>query len=105
MAGVLSPEYKHTAPRRNAAAGVVLCQKVAGTKVWAKRLAALSKKKRKPAALEHVSAAAQAFAVGVVLHALPAARRVWILAHDLRAQESLSHILLWGESFPGAGHE
>ena len=100
MVGVLSPEYKHTAPRRDAAAGAALCQKVAGTKVWTKRLAALSNKKRKPVALEHVSGAAQAFAAGVVLHALPAARRVWVLAHDLRAQESLSHDLgtWWGDT-------
>ncbi len=100
MAGVLSPEYKHTAPRRDAAAGAALCQKVAGTKVWAKRLAALSKKKRKPVALEHVSGAAQAFAAGVVLHSLSGARRVWVLAHDLRAQESLSHDLgtWWGDT-------
>ncbi len=100
MAGVLSPEYKHTAPRRDAATGAVLCQKVAGAKVWAKRLAALSKKKRKPVALEHVNAAAQAFTAGVVLHSLPPARRVWILAHDLRAQELLSHDLAtwWGNT-------
>ena len=102
MTGVLSPEYKHAAPRVDAAAGAALCQVVVASKEWAKRLAVLAKKQRKKkvVGLEHVSAAAQAFAAGVVLQALKNPRRVWVLAHDLRAQEALSHDLgtWWGET-------
>jgi transcription-repair coupling factor (superfamily II helicase) len=98
MSGVLRPEFKQTTPRSTAAAGAALCQAAAHSKLWAKRLAALTKKRKQPVALEHVDEAAQSFAVGAVLHSLPQPRRVWVLAHDLRAQESLSHDLgtWWG---------
>ena len=101
MAGVLSPEYKHAAPRNDTAAGAALCQAAAASPKWAKRLESLQKKpgkKRRLAGLEHVSAAAQPFAAGVVLGSLKSARRVWVLTHDLRAQETMSHDLSawWG---------
>ena len=47
MTGVLSPEYKHATPRVDAAAGAALCQVVAESKEWAKRLAGLAKKQRR----------------------------------------------------------
>lgn len=98
MAGVLSPELKQAAPRSETGAGAALCQQTAQAKLWAKRLAALTKKRRAPIGLEHVSTAAQPFAAATVLHALEKPRRVWILARDLRAQETLSHDLgtWWG---------
>ncbi len=99
MTGVLRPEFKSpTTPRSAAAAGAVLCQAAAQSKLWARRLAGLSKKRKQPVALEHVDEAAQSFAVGAVLHSLTQPRRVWVLAHDLRAQEALSHDLgtWWG---------
>ncbi len=103
MAGVLSPEYKQAAPRTGTAAGAELCQAVTGCRQWAKRLEALAKKpakKRKTAALEHVSPAAHPFVTGVVLASLKTARRVWIVTHDLRAQETMSHDLStwWGDT-------
>ena len=100
MAGILQPEYKHAAPRTHAAAGAALCRMVAASEVWAKRLTALSRKRKSPIALEHIDPAAQIFAAGAVLHAIAAPRRVWLLAHDLRAQETLSHDLgtWWGST-------
>src|SRR5207244_1974781 len=83
-------EYKHATPRTDVAAGAALCQAVAASRQWRKRLEALDKKpgrKRKAVALEHVSDAAQSFAAGVVLHSLTQPRRVWVLANDLRALE------------------
>lgn len=103
MAGVLSPEYKQAAPRAEAPAGAALCQAVAESKFWAKRLEPLTTKsprKRRIIGLEHVSGAAHAFAAGVVLRSLAKGRRVWVVAHDLRAQEALSHDLVtwWGDT-------
>ncbi|HWB03058.1 MAG TPA: transcription-repair coupling factor [Verrucomicrobiales bacterium] len=98
---MLTPEYKHAAPRSEAAAGAALCQAVAISKKWTKRLETLEQKpgrKRKIAGLEHVSAAAQPFAAGVALASLKNPRRVWVLTRDLRAQETMSHDLSawWG---------
>ena len=93
-------------------AGRDLCARTAAVSDFARRLripkTTGTRRKRKPAALEHVHPAAHAFATGVVLASLDPAesRRVWILTHDLRAQEALSHDLAtwWGPSlfFPEA---
>ena len=103
-------------PAASLAAGREWCALAAASPAFAKALAPLSKattartakSKRKPAALEHVSPAAHAFATGMVLHSIASGppRRVWILASDLRAQEALSSDLAtwWGPTlfFPEA---
>lgn len=108
MAGVLTPVYKEpSASRPGGDTGRDVCSRAAEAKVFRDRLAALvspSKRKKRagPAvALDHVAEAAQGFAASVALRFLEEAapaRRVWVLARDLKAQETLSLELLtwWG---------
>ncbi len=85
----------------SASAGGALCYCVAETPAFKKRLAKLGPARRKPVALEHVSEAAHAFSIGTVLASLGSGpRRVWVLARDLKAQETLSHEIAtwWGQA-------
>ncbi|RYD29894.1 MAG: hypothetical protein EOP86_20870, partial [Verrucomicrobiaceae bacterium] len=121
--GVLTPEYRQPSnPQETAgaAAGREWCAQAAKASAFQKKFKPLKPrpagKKAKPPVgpasrivLEQVSEAAQGFAVGMVLHHLEstgAARRVWVLARDLKAQEVLSQDIAvwWGPAlfFPEA---
>lgn len=111
--GVLTPEYKESPPTWDeVAAGREWCALAAEAAAFRKKLSGLTtarKGKPKRIVLEQVADAAEGFAAGMVLHHLEkagAARRVWVLARDLKAQEILSQDLAtwWGAAtfFPEA---
>ncbi len=111
MLGVLSEESRElTLPPEEIGAGREWCAQAAGRPYFKKKLGALTGgRKAKRVVLEQVAEAAQGFAAGMVLHHLEAAgsaRRVWVLARDLKAQEILSQDLAtwWGPTlfFPEA---
>lgn len=122
--GILTPEYKEQ-PQSSVTggAGREWCAQAAASAVFRKKLSGLTSGASKGArqgktrpktgsgriVLEQVSEAAQGFAAAMVLHHLESAgkaRRVWVLARDLKAQEVLSQEIAtwWGPAvfFPEA---
>jgi transcription-repair coupling factor (superfamily II helicase) len=73
-----------------------LAQHALKSSAWQERLQKLATKSKTPTYFDHVSAAAQGFVCGLILHQsqqLAQVPRVWILTKDLRAQENLSNDL------------
>ncbi len=67
------------------------------TKEFAQRLGKLNARSKTPIYLDHVSHAALGFATALVINharATTPARRIWVVAPDLRTQENLGHDLL-----------
>lgn len=99
MAAVEHRETGGSPTRPDAAPGRELLSRVLAASAFTKALKPKRGKKR--TLLAQVQVPAQAFAAALVLeHAGDEARRVWIIASDLRAQENLSHDLgtWWGET-------